>query len=128
MFLPFLFLRRERDWRIASPPGRYNVPHMKKCHIAIGGLLLPDQGGWEFSEHRGTIIGRRNDSPGLLEILHVSQDTLPQPVTHEFCLKVLRFMIKAEAEPTDRRMMESICGPYGAATFIRPRARARAGS
>ena len=92
---------------------------MKERRIAIGGLLLPEIGSWEFNESEGMIIGRRDNSPGWLEIIHASQDTLPQPVTHEFCLTVLRMMIKVDEEPTDRQMYESVCGPYGAATFIR---------
>jgi len=92
---------------------------MKQRHIAIAGLLLPEVGAWEFSELAGVITGRRNDSPGVLQILHALQDTVPQPVTHDFCLSVLRFMLKVEGEPTDRQLMESVCGPYGAATFLR---------
>ena len=92
---------------------------MIQRHIAIGGLLLPQIGAWEFSELAGMITGRRDGAPGFLQILHVTQDTLPQPVTHDFCLSVLMFMIKPDGEPVDRVMMESVCGPYGAATFVR---------
>src|SRR5438309_10718259 len=92
---------------------------MKERHLAIGGLLLPEVAGWAFAERDGVILGRRPEGPGRLQILHVAQNTLPQPVTHDFCLSVLRLLVEVAGEPTDRQMMESVCGPYGAATFIR---------
>ena len=94
---------------------------MKKRYLAIGGLLLPEDPAWKFMMQEGVIVGKRKDDPGIFQILHASQDTLPQPVTHEFCLQVLRVMLKGEEEPTERQMGESICGPYGAATFKRER-------
>jgi hypothetical protein len=93
---------------------------MKKRRIAIGGLLLPQDSGWEFSEKDSVITGRR-DGPGKLQILFTAQNVLPQPVTHDFCLQVMRFLVEVDAEPTDCQAMESVCGPYGAATFTRTR-------
>lgn len=91
---------------------------MKKRYIAIAGLLLPEVIGWEFAERDGVIVGR-GEGPGRLQILHASQEALPQPVTHDFCLSVLRSLLGTTSDPTDRQLHESICGPYGAATFIR---------
>jgi hypothetical protein len=99
---------------------------MKNRRMAIGGLLLPEDPAWDLSESDGEIVGRRGDDPGRLRIMHVAQNTLPQPVTHDFCLTVLRILAKTEEEPTDRQMMESVCGPYGAATFLRGREVVRA--
>ena len=92
---------------------------MHKRVFAIGGLLLPADSAWKFVEVDGVIVGRRRNAPGMLQILHTSQDNLPQPLTHDFCLRVLQIMLKLEAEPTDRQMRESVCGPYGAATFLK---------
>jgi hypothetical protein len=101
---------------------------MKEPRLAIGGLLLPEVPEWTFSERDGEVIGRPPpEGPGLLQILYVPQEELPQPVTHEFCMSVIRLVLKTASPPTDREMKESVCGPYGAATFVRriPRGRRR---
>jgi len=94
---------------------------MKEMRLAIGGLLLPETPGWKFSlrEHDPAIFGRPSGGPGLLQILHVPQETISQPVTHEFCILVASMVLKTDAHPSGRVMMESVCGPYGAATFVR---------
>ena len=63
---------------------------MHDRHLAIGGLLLPANSAWQFVEVDGVIVGRRRHAPGMLQILHTSQDNLPQPLTHDFCLRVLQ--------------------------------------
>src|SRR5215212_6508579 len=100
---------------------------MKERHFAIGGLLLPEVAGWGFGEMDGVILGRPPQGPGRLQILYVGQDALPQPVTHDFCLSVLHNLVRARVDPANRQMMESVCGPYGAATFIRGAAAAEGG-
>jgi hypothetical protein len=97
---------------------------MKQSHLAIGGLLLPEVRGWTFSERDGAIVGRPTRGQGVLRILHVPQEIMPQPVTHEYCMSVMRMALNA-GQPTDHRMMESVCGPYGSATFVRPIRRGR---
>lgn len=99
---------------------------MPKRRIAIGGLSLPANAAWEFTESDGAIVGRRMNDPGVFRIIHANQEELPQPVTHEFCLAVLRVLLKIDEEPADRQMMESVCGPYGAATFVGQRLVTRA--
>src|SRR3954462_10965085 len=91
---------------------------MRERVLAIGGLLLPAESAWTFMVVEGVIVGRRRNAPGMLQILHTSQANLPQPLTHDFCLRVLQIMLKRDAAPTGRRMQEAVCGPYGAATFV----------
>jgi hypothetical protein len=93
---------------------------MKEPRLAIGGLLLPEAAGWAFSERDGEVVGRPpRGAPGLLQVLHVPQETMPQPVTHAFCMSVMRMVLMTAGQPSDREMKESVCGPYGAATFVR---------
>jgi hypothetical protein len=98
---------------------------MKEPRLAIGGLLLPEVAGWVFSERDDAIVGRPARGPGVLRILHVPQETMSQPVTHEFCMSVMRMVLMTAGQPTDRQMKESVTGPYGAATFVRPIRRGR---
>ena len=98
---------------------------MKEPRLAIGGLLLPEVAGWAFSERDDAIIGRPARGPGALRILHVPQETMAQPVTHEFCMSVIGMVLMTACPPTDREMKESVTGPYGAATFVRPIRRGR---
>ena len=93
---------------------------MKQPRLAIGGLLLPEVPQWTFSQRDDEIIGRPSGGPGVLQILHVPQETMPQPVTHEYCMSVMRMVLLTAGPPTDREMKESVCGPYGTATFVRP--------
>src|SRR4051812_4645530 len=94
---------------------------MKEPLLAIGGLLLPRFSAWRFSERDDTIVGRPpTGTPGSLQILYVPQETMPQPVTHEFCMTVMRLVLNVASPATHREMKESVCGPYGAATFVRP--------
>jgi len=97
---------------------------MKERRLAIGGLLLPEVRGWVFSERDGAIVGRPPRGPGLLRVLYVPQETMQQPVTHEFCVTVMRMVLNA-GHPTDHEMKESVCGPYGSATFVRAIRRGR---
>lgn len=92
---------------------------MKEPRVAIGGLLLPDVPGWDFTARDGIVHGTPAEGPGHLQILQMQQNNLPQPVTHEFCLLVLRLLLKTGSDPTDRVLKESVCGPYGTATFVR---------
>jgi len=92
---------------------------MKQSHLAIGGLLLPEARGWKFSERDGEIVGRPAVGPGVFRLLHVPQEIMPQPVTHEYCMAVMRMVLRV-GQPTDHHMKESVCGPYGSATFVRP--------
>lgn len=99
---------------------------MKEPRLAIGGLLLPEVFGWTFFERDGAVVGRPTEgAAGALQILYVPQETMPQPVTHEFCMSVMRMALMGAGEPTDWRMKESVCGPFGEATFVR---RGRRGS
>jgi hypothetical protein len=98
---------------------------MKEPRVAIGGLLLPEVPGWEFSERDGAIVGRPPRGPGVLQILYVPQETMPQPVTHEYCMSVMSMVLMTAGQPTDCERKESVCGPYGAATFVRPIRRGR---
>jgi hypothetical protein len=92
---------------------------MKEPRLAIGGLLLPEVQGWVFSERGEMIVGQPPAGPGVLQILYVPQETIPQPVTHDYCMSVMRMVLMTTSRPSDREMKESVCGPYGAATFVR---------
>jgi hypothetical protein len=104
---------------------------MKEPRIAIGGLLLPEVLGWTFSERESEIVGkppvrhlaaggqREKQGTGVLQIFHVPQHVMPQPVTHEYCMSVMQMVLRSAGEPTNREMKESVCGPFGAATFAR---------
>ena len=98
---------------------------MKEPRLAIGGLLLPEVAGWTFSEVDDAIVARPARGPGVLRILHVPQETMAQPVTHEFCMSVIGMVLMTAGQPSDREMKESVTGPYGAATFVRPIRRGR---
>lgn len=99
---------------------------MKEPLLAIGGLLLPEVYGWRFSQRDGEIVGRPPaGGPGVLQILYVPQEDVPQPVTHAYCMSVMRMVLGAADRGTDCQMKESVCGPYGTATFVRPIRRGR---
>jgi hypothetical protein len=52
--------------------------------------------------------------------MSVAPNLLPMPITHEHCLKLAEERVgTAEGGVFDRRMMQSVSGPYGAASFRR---------
>src|SRR5689334_8005051 len=57
---------------LAGVAGKAGTMHsdMKKRVIAIGGLLLPDE-GWTFCEDHGVIVGTCEGAPGVLQVQHV---------------------------------------------------------
>ncbi len=102
--------------RPARRPAKYGkLPcTMKEPLTAIGGLLLPGDENWQFTVQDGVITARRRNSPGVLRIRSIEQNTLPQPLDHEACLVATRWLLNLpDVEPTDRQMLQSICGPYG---------------
>jgi len=92
---------------------------MKVVRIAVGGLLLEENGKWTFEGLQDVIVGRRhNDDGGVLCIRHVASNTLPGPLNHEFCLDIARQLLNVPKGPaSDVDAMVTPCGPYGAATF-----------
>ena len=93
---------------------------MKVARIAVGGLMLEQKDRWAFSVEQGIIVGRRQDDDvGLLCLRHCERNTLPEPLTHERCLTAARLMLNvADGPVSDLKAQQSLCGPYGAATFI----------
>jgi hypothetical protein len=88
--------------------------------IAVGGLMLEQVEKWSFDFHGGIIIGRRDgDDVGLLCIRHIARNLLPGPLTHEHCLEAARQMLNVPDDPVaNLDALETVCGPYGAATFV----------
>src|SRR5215203_3043944 len=88
--------------------GRVKFSAMKEPRLAIGGLLLPEVPGWRFAERDDEVVGRPPGGLGTMRILHVPQEVMSQPVTHDFCMWVIRAVFKIAANPaTDREMKES---------------------
>ena len=86
--------------------------------LPIGGLLLEAAEGWSFSLRDGVIAGKPGKQPGVLRIVILAPNQVPQPATHERCLQlaVQRFAIKSD-KPTDVHMLESATGPLGSASY-----------
>jgi hypothetical protein len=93
---------------------------MKVSRIAVGGLMLGQNEKWTFDVQRGVIVGRRhNDDVGLLCIRHCARNTLPGPLTPEYCLEMARQMLNVPDDPVEHvEFHETPCGPYGGATFL----------
>src|SRR5678810_1163989 len=85
---------------------------------AVGGLMLESFAGWNYDVQQNIIMAQRDKYPGSACITHIIQNQLDQPLTHERCLNLVAGMGHVSAsEGTDVQMHDSICGPYGAATF-----------
>jgi hypothetical protein len=80
--------------------------------------LLEAAEGWSFSVRDGAIAGKRGKRPGVLRLVTVASNEVPNPVTHEVCLRIAaeRLDIRAE-KPTDVQMFESATGPVGSACY-----------
>ena len=87
---------------------------------SIGGMLLESVEGWSFSVRDGAVAGRRRREPGLLRIMSVAPNLLPQPLSHERCFELIEERVgAAEGTVSDRRMMQSVTGPFGSARYRR---------
>jgi hypothetical protein len=86
--------------------------------LPIGGLLLEAAEGWSFSLRDGVIAGKRGTQPGVLRIITLAPNQVPQPATHEVCLRLAvdRFAIKSD-RPTDVHLVQSATGPFGSACY-----------
>jgi hypothetical protein len=84
----------------------------------IGGLLLEAAEGWSFSLRDGVIAGKRGSNLGVLQIVYLSLNQVPHPVTHEVCLQIAaeRFGIKTD-RANDVHRFESATGPLGSACY-----------
>src|SRR5687768_9537112 len=102
----------------SAPPGGANA--MSVARIAIGGLMLEHDERWIFVVHAdGDIVGRRYNDVGALRIRHVERNTLPDRLTHEYCLATACRMLNVPDHPVDSLdALETPWGPYGAATII----------
>jgi hypothetical protein len=91
---------------------------MKKARIAVGGLMLEENEKWTFDVQLGVIVGRRHNDIGVLCMRHAARNTLPGPLTHDYCLETARQMLSVPDGPVaDVDAMVTPCGPFGAATF-----------
>jgi hypothetical protein len=90
--------------------------------LPVGGLLLEAVEGWSFSVRDGVIAGKRGAQPGVLQIVTLSSNQVPNPVTHEVCLQLAaeRFDIRND-RPSDVHMLESATGPVGSACYNAPK-------
>jgi hypothetical protein len=87
---------------------------------SISGLLLESVEGWAFSVRDGVIAGRRRQEPGVFRIMTIEPNRLPQPLSHEDCLRFAEERVgKPEGAVFDRHMMQSITGPFGSASYRR---------
>jgi hypothetical protein len=86
--------------------------------LPIGGLLLEAAEGSSFSLRDGAIAGKRGKQPGVLRIITLAPNQVPNPATHERCLQLAaeRFGIKSD-KPTDVHMLETATGPFGSASY-----------
>lgn len=86
--------------------------------LPVGGLLLEAAEGWSFSVRGGVIAGKRGKQPGVLRIVTIAPNQVPNPVTHEVCLQLAaeRFHIRID-KPTDVHMFETVTGPVGSACY-----------
>ena len=91
---------------------------MKVVRIAVGGLMLEQNDKWNFDVQVDRIVGRRYNDTGVLCIRHVERNTLPGPLSHDYCLETARRMLNVPDGPVaDVDALATPCGPYGAATF-----------
>jgi hypothetical protein len=89
---------------------------------SIGGLLLQPVEGWTFSTTAdGGVAGIHDWDPGILRIKSIPPDRLPQPVTHDDCLRLASELagVAQDAELQERTVKQSVTGPYGGAKYHR---------